>query len=224
MKRLLRLAARLYPRGWRARYGVEFDALLEDRAAGWGDVWDVVKGGVQMQISRPGMGGLMALSAVCGLAAAIGVAIVIPNQYVATGVLVSQDGDKAIAEACGKVLSRHSLQSLVAQHDLYAAQRIRLPLEEILVQMRKDIWLGSDTHGAMRVSFANAEPAKAEAVTRDLMARMAGESEGRISVMEARFLPATAYSPNRAVIAGMGLAGGAAAGAVIAWIRRRRAR
>jgi hypothetical protein len=30
MRRWMRIIARLYPAGWRARYGDEFDALLED--------------------------------------------------------------------------------------------------------------------------------------------------------------------------------------------------
>jgi hypothetical protein len=30
MKRLVRLAARLYPTWWRRRYAAEFEALLED--------------------------------------------------------------------------------------------------------------------------------------------------------------------------------------------------
>jgi hypothetical protein len=41
MKRLARWLARLYPRQWRARYGQEFDALLEDVNLTWRDVFGV---------------------------------------------------------------------------------------------------------------------------------------------------------------------------------------
>jgi hypothetical protein len=41
MKRLVRWIARLYPREWRARYGQEFDALLEDMNLTWRDVFGV---------------------------------------------------------------------------------------------------------------------------------------------------------------------------------------
>lgn len=41
MKRLARWLARLYPRQWRARYGAEFDALLEDMNLTWRDVFGV---------------------------------------------------------------------------------------------------------------------------------------------------------------------------------------
>jgi len=50
MRRLIRLAARLYPASWRARYGAEFEALLNDMRPAWRDVFDVVRGGLEMQI------------------------------------------------------------------------------------------------------------------------------------------------------------------------------
>ena len=47
MRVLLRWAARMYPAAWRERYGVEFDALLEDMCPSFADlcnvVWDVVR-------------------------------------------------------------------------------------------------------------------------------------------------------------------------------------
>lgn len=41
MKRIAHWFARLYPRQWRARYGREFDALLEDTNLRWRDVFGV---------------------------------------------------------------------------------------------------------------------------------------------------------------------------------------
>jgi hypothetical protein len=47
MKALLRWAARMYPAAWRERYGVEFDALLDDMSPSFADlcnvVWDVLR-------------------------------------------------------------------------------------------------------------------------------------------------------------------------------------
>lgn len=42
MTRLLRLAAKLYPRAWRVRYGDEFDALLDEVEPSWRNVWDTI--------------------------------------------------------------------------------------------------------------------------------------------------------------------------------------
>jgi len=43
MKRLLRLAARAYPAAWRVRYGVEFEALLDEVKPRWRDIVDVLR-------------------------------------------------------------------------------------------------------------------------------------------------------------------------------------
>ncbi len=42
MKSLARRFARLYPLQWRARYGQEFDALLDDASLRWRDLFDVL--------------------------------------------------------------------------------------------------------------------------------------------------------------------------------------
>jgi hypothetical protein len=51
-------AAKLYPSAWRARYGDEFDALLEDQPASPGVIADVVVGAVDAHLSgaRGGLG------------------------------------------------------------------------------------------------------------------------------------------------------------------------
>jgi len=53
MKRLARLVARLYPRRWRARYGPEFDALLEDANLTLLDVFGVVRSALEMRMELP---------------------------------------------------------------------------------------------------------------------------------------------------------------------------
>ena len=50
MKRFARWLARLYPRQWRARYGEEFDALLEDATLGWRDCWGVVLSALEVRM------------------------------------------------------------------------------------------------------------------------------------------------------------------------------
>ena len=43
MRILVRCAIALYPRGWRARYGGELEALIEDAGVRGSDVWDLVR-------------------------------------------------------------------------------------------------------------------------------------------------------------------------------------
>jgi hypothetical protein len=67
MKGIVRLAAKLYPRSWRARYGEEFDALLtlifKDEERGNGRVvLDVVTGALLMQAQRGQKVALIGLS------------------------------------------------------------------------------------------------------------------------------------------------------------------
>jgi hypothetical protein len=52
VRRLIRLAFRLYPSRWKQRYGDEFHALLEDLNPRWWDALDVLKGAAAMQITR----------------------------------------------------------------------------------------------------------------------------------------------------------------------------
>jgi hypothetical protein len=50
MKRLARWFARLYPRWWRARYDLEFNALLEDATITLLDVFGVVRSALEMRM------------------------------------------------------------------------------------------------------------------------------------------------------------------------------
>ena len=50
MRRWLGLVAKLYPKAWRERYGVEFACLLEGVEPRWSDVADVLRGAVMMQV------------------------------------------------------------------------------------------------------------------------------------------------------------------------------
>jgi hypothetical protein len=50
------LLVRLYPAGWRARYGDEFEALLEERPLGPFDVADILLGALDAQLRLRGRG------------------------------------------------------------------------------------------------------------------------------------------------------------------------
>lgn len=65
MKRLIKLAAKLYPGPWRERYGMEFDALLDQAPCAWRAFWNVLWGAVRMNLSEklaPGQYPLTALA------------------------------------------------------------------------------------------------------------------------------------------------------------------
>lgn len=54
MKRLALALARLYPRRWRARYGLEFEALLEDVDLRWPDIFDLLIRAMRFRIAKGG--------------------------------------------------------------------------------------------------------------------------------------------------------------------------
>jgi hypothetical protein len=54
MKAFARRLTKLYPPRWRARYGREFDALIEDAKLTWRDLLDVMAGAVSAWISQGG--------------------------------------------------------------------------------------------------------------------------------------------------------------------------
>ena len=82
MKKLVRLAAHLYPSSWRHRYGAEFDALLQDTGSGWRDVFDVLGGAIGMQLSTWSFRNVTVACGLLGLIIAAGWAISLPNIYV----------------------------------------------------------------------------------------------------------------------------------------------
>ena len=73
MKNLLRWGMLLYPARWRARYGEEFLALVEDLRPQGGDVWDVVKGAFRMRMTNLGFVKIVAVFALGGRALPQGV-------------------------------------------------------------------------------------------------------------------------------------------------------
>ena len=88
MRRWIRLAARLYPQAWRARYGEEFEALVEDAAADWRQLWDVTLGAFAMQLTN----GITYLRVAGGLALAGSVLALaashrMPQRYVSSALV-----------------------------------------------------------------------------------------------------------------------------------------
>ena len=80
---LLLRAARLYPKAWRARYGDEFAAMIEDLPEGrarWATVGDILRGAVRMR-ARQSVMGMAVLGGLAGIVIAAGVGLAIPNEY-----------------------------------------------------------------------------------------------------------------------------------------------
>ncbi|HZL57390.1 MAG TPA: hypothetical protein VFC21_09925 [Bryobacteraceae bacterium] len=144
MKRLLSVLLYLYPSEWRARYGEELRAVLEDSSPKFSAAVDILKGGLIMRLTAPSFPRLAALLCCVGLAGGFMVSYLLPDQYESSALLRLKPSTSLqslqIAEA--KVMSRQSLAEMIFKQqglNLYENERRRSPLEDIENEMRKNI-------------------------------------------------------------------------------------
>jgi hypothetical protein len=223
MRRWLSLAARLYPKAWRERYGVEFACLLDGVEPRGSDVLDVLRGAVTMQIkAMSGYLKLVGAAALAGAIVAIIVSFLLPGRYVSSAVI--QGGRKddpqsvdQIHQAWRDVLSRSSLSEVIQRPnlDLYKGERRRQPLEDVIEAMKtKDLkvqMLNDRGASAARVSFAYPDRYKAQAVMDALTRKLAGQAH--LAVAPAS-LPGAPIAPNRLAFMFWGLGIGLLTGVV----------
>jgi hypothetical protein len=213
MRRWIALAAKLYPRKWRERYGPEFDALVEDVEADWQELANVLGGAVKMQVTN-GLGYLKLATAmaVAGALAAAALSFREPVRYVATAAMRltpdrAPDQASPDDEASGpfnfrlhsvttEILSRGSLAEIMTHPavDIYRDERQRVPMESVLLQMREDVRIvpqpqnPGNRGAAFTVSFAYRDKDKAQEVVERLVARFgvvtAAVNQNRVRMWE----------------------------------------
>jgi hypothetical protein len=197
VRRWIALAARLYPRSWRERYGHEFDALLEDASADWRQLRNVLSGALSMQLanylSYLKAGGA---TAVAGAILAIALSYRVPPRYVSSATLVvtpvvdearSAQPDVLRMETDDRVMllkreltSRDNILRIARDPGLglYDAEHQQSPWEDVAEQVHNDndiqilpVALPGRKGTAFRISFAYRDKQKAQAVVN----RMIGE-------------------------------------------------
>jgi hypothetical protein len=136
---------RFYPKAWRARYGREFDALLEDVRPGWRGLTDVLWGAMKIRLEAMDWRRVTAFG-LAGLAVAAVVAIRTPDRYTSAAVLEMRSRPDSDAEALmdeawrlrGEVVSRTSLSTLIQEPllNLYHSERARMPIEDVIRDLK----------------------------------------------------------------------------------------
>ncbi len=238
MKTLVRWAARLYPAAWRERYAGEFEALLEDVGPGIGDLWDIMREALFMQIVSLSFWKIVAG---CTVATALAAGIwssLLPNRYVSTAVMrVSLPPNPASGSSLidrklsalrrlqalqQTALSRSSLSSLITGQNLYVKERSQYPLEDIVLGMRdRDLRIRpvpSAGDWTFAVEFANDNPAAAQATVSAIVASLidqnvrASMQDGKggvnMELLDPASLPSRPVSPNRLKAISSGLGTG----------------
>jgi hypothetical protein len=241
-ERLIRFAGRLYPASWRRRYGVEFEALLEDASRDWRDVLDVLLGALTMQIATWTFAKIAAVSGVAGALLCSGVSFVaMPDQFVSSTLLHVNTMEEPSTDFTGKLaaylfqiaLSKDLLASVIERQGLYARERSRKGMDNAIERMRGDISfdrIGSSNE--FRVSFQYSDAKQAQRADKELIDKLMAASDFRrmaeiagtnhYIIAGPATLPKHPSSPNRLLIAAMGLAGGLLLGALTAVVARTR--
>ena len=226
MKRWLRLAALLYPRAWRERYGEELGALVEDADPRWSDLFDILRGASVMQIRTLWSFWKIAVAvAIAGLIVGYGWSWVMPKQYQSAVLLRFQEESDtlfAVDEVTRKwqdATTRRSLSQMIQrpQLDLYHDLRRRMPMEDVIEHMRHELSIDVTQTGSarqFRIAFIYPDAGKAKAVVDELTSKM-GPNSQRIQVVT------TARPPQGWAFASWGLGVGLAAGVLTVLLRWR---
>lgn len=178
MRRLVLLAARLYPAAWRARYGDEFEAMLEDLRPGWRDLLDVLGGATmeRIRVSKRELG-LTAGVAALGALVAFGLSFTVPTRYqsAATVSLAGMSRER-VAQLAGEVSSRTSLSWKISKLEMYRDEAKRMPIEDVIAGMqRRDLRVIAawpprpDGSLVVRILFSYPDPVKSEAMVRSFV-------------------------------------------------------
>lgn len=224
MKRLLQWAARLYPAAWRARYGEEYQALIEQMRPGWRDVLDTGKGALLMQARTWNFLRTVGVTGLVGAIVAAVIAFRMPAEYVSSGVLkLRAGGDASTAVALyPQAFSRAYLHKVIRERHLYSREIYWHPMEDIVERMRHNIVLtpeipSRDGQQAVRVRFSYPDAALAQRANNDLLARLS-EMQARLqgATVEATgaTLPAVPVQPGRGRAILCGLVAGLLLGAI----------
>ncbi|HEY3840924.1 MAG TPA: hypothetical protein VGL72_30335 [Bryobacteraceae bacterium] len=240
MKPWLRFAARFYPKLWRARYGTELEALLEESRPAWSDLFDVLRGALTMQArTLSSYVKLIFAVSVAGVVIAVGASFLGPKAYLASSVITPDPSAHAsdnpevsdrLMAAWQQARSRQSLSEIIQRPrlDLYRAERKHKPIEDVIEDMQRDLrfTVSQGTDGPrFHLSFTYPDREKAEEALAALrkridqsIAREASLPRFRVTVTPVVQAP---LKHPRIVYAWWGLGAGLLVGAALAALRWR---
>jgi len=168
---------------------------------------------------------LGAACAALGALLAGGASFVLPARYQSFAIIRLQpEGDlrSRLRPIQENLLSRASLGEIIRRpaFDLYPSERMRLPMEDVTQIMRdRDFEIGPAGANSFRISFQYPDRYKAQAVVRDVAARLI--SAGGLRLVTQPTLPDHASEPDRLRMSAIGLGAGFALGLLIAFLRTR---
>src|ERR1035437_3798593 len=206
MKRALNALISLYPKTWRNRYESEFKALLDDVSPTWGTLFNVLGGAMKMQLKSWSAWKTVAAFGLVGATGALAFTLTIPHRYVSTAVIKMGDiGDVQLNAEATKILGRAPLTRLIMEADLYSDLRGRMPLEDIVEQLKtQDIRIQPAGGKQFAVSVVASDAGRAQRATQILAADFLDAKVG--TLVDPASLPVTPNGPrlSRNVLMGLG--------------------
>ncbi len=194
MKRIQQLVALLYPPKWRARYGREFSAQLEELEPRTGDLLNLFTGAIRMHMTEWSYLKFVAVFAAIGLLGGLLAPLVIPEQFQSRAVIGIPSEQKG-AVARQNLFSRRVLATVIEENDLYAKERLREILEDVIEKMRaKDLRSQLNFPSQMTLAFTSPDRSAAQRTIQSLMSRL--ESDPAFHAISAASTPQR-VSPNR---------------------------
>ncbi len=158
MRRWIVLAARLYPRAWRAEFEEEFRAVLDDVKPSWRVFANVMRGAIEMQmVNGRNWAKVIAAIAIAGAIAGVGFSYRVTPMYVSSATIqvtpVIDPSRPAPAEVLRKramqqvgeiqleLLRRAELSTIINDpwRPLYQWELRKEPLEDVIDGMRSNI-------------------------------------------------------------------------------------
>jgi hypothetical protein len=179
---------------------------------------------------------------VAGILVATAVSFAVPVHYQSQAVFTATPADESTRRLLDNlersVISRESLAAVIEKHDLYPRERARMPLDEVIDKMQRNIRLyplplASPLNRdalSFAVQFDYSEPQIPQQVNEELASRfMEGmniapqlNSHSTLRLHEPPSLPPTAIAPNRTQFAAVGLFAGLLAGFTLVTVVRSR--
>ncbi len=158
MNRVAHWMMRLYPAPWRARYGDELDALLNDTGADARVVTDLFRGGMRMQLKTWSFLKLAVALGLVGALLGVAVSFTVPKQYTSVATMEVQPAQINESEISNgsrnqlneyiqmmetQVLSRNVLAGIINQPQLqlYSDERRGKSLEDVIEKMKGSIMI-----------------------------------------------------------------------------------
>jgi hypothetical protein len=239
LKQLSRLLARLYPARWRERYGDEFEVVIEDARADLRSAIDVLTGAAKMQMKSWAFWKITLACVAIGVVMMGTIAFAIPSRWTSHATLaVTADpkGMDTLSRTERLVLSANALYRLILNRNLYAGERAREPMDEVLENMRKHIQLVPAEHLSpatygLEIKFEYPDRMLAQRVVGDLAYDfthvVAGPdvADHSIELLQTAILPTEPIYPRRGAMLAGGLGGGLLGGMMLAtFVRARRRR